>query len=963
MAIVRFLSTPLSVAVLCALLAGRAAGQGAYPRGDATCSVDVSAADLVATARGLGGASTCANDDCDRDGLVTPADRACVAGCLFDACPVPAHAAHVTAIAPDSALAVVPASVVRIAVDNLGPVDAIKRVTIGGLEAEVIEQTEAELLVALPAELPTGPAEVVVFDGDLAGAAFTIDVAPGVPLGAPDTLDGTLELIDTLLAALLTLDLEGVYGESTALLRQEVDRARTELAAERAALASDPGLSEADRLHLDAAFDASGVPEMLRASIAEIEASAGLEAAGVTATAADAARLIRGAARTLKVARAVGAAAAGTLTAPVAAGIAVGTAIVAGALVFAASDPLTPLIFGITYVDAEGDSHPYPTAGGIAVIRGARFDTLTTSLLIQGTIPFHGRDATAGTDSINFRLPDEAGFCGKVVFTLERTGGFKSNPVPTRIQPELLQLPASAKFASIISGEARGTNECDPVALFEDRRTDEVLVLSREGHIIRMQIPELLPRTYRVGLRVQGLRSLGTEDLDIDVTNAFTGLSLTCPTSIKLPDGVPPSSPSICTVVGQPPYRVPDDALFRWESSSSSRAAITDITELPHALLTPREPGTTRISATLESSLSSPPILARSNVVEVAVEDQTNPKITLSSATTSPVPPGGSIVVTVNASDNHKLLLVQLDATGDAVASGASQQALGCSGKKSCTEMLTITLKERDFAQSTVTVRATATDQNGHNASSNTLTFAVGGDDTTCPVVSFVQPVAGGTVNAGESVTVIAMASDAGPIDTGVKRLVGTASGAALVAPASVDVPLPVPRPSAELRFPFKVKDAKDLVDVVDRSIVISVDAFDAAMEPNHCGPQSITVNVIGVFEGCSGDIRVDNPSGFIGDPFTITVALTGAGADQITRVISTNPGGTFDLQSQGGGVYTVTLFYQNKGGFTLTFVALNAAGEERCSGSTALESLGPRETEGGAFLQGRRQPAGAGLR
>ena len=122
--------------------------QGLYPRGDATCDVRSSAADIVATLHGLGGNSTCDNDDCDRDGTVGLADAACARGCVFADCPVPAHAPLVGTVAADSAAAIVPLSSIRITGQNFGDPEQPKRVLIGGQpagSAEVLEDGSIEV--------------------------------------------------------------------------------------------------------------------------------------------------------------------------------------------------------------------------------------------------------------------------------------------------------------------------------------------------------------------------------------------------------------------------------------------------------------------------------------------------------------------------------------------------------------------------------------------------------------------------------------------------------------------------------------------------------------------------------------------------------------------------------------------------------------------------------------------------
>ncbi len=967
---------PFVVGVIIALSAPVAAQ--VYQRGDATCGDGLTAADLVATARGVGGESACDNDDCDRDGVPTAADLDCAAGCLFRACPVPEHAPRVSAVTADSAPEVVPGSVVRVAVRELGPIDTNKRVTVGGLEAEVIEQTETELLVALPADLPTGPADLVVIDGDLAGEPIAVEIAPPVPLGVPDTLDGMLGLIDTALDRLLALDVEAAFGDNAPIIRNATARHRTELAEQRAALAADPQLDEAARIALDAAVDASGAPEELRALIAELEALAVAAGDGGVATTVNPAYLAwQNGGRTIKIAgsvvRAAGTAAAAagtTISTPILVAIGATIAITAGAGVVG-SNPLTPLITGIDYLDAAGRPRSHPTAGGIAMVRGHNFDTVTTELRLRvGGGTFIGANATAVGDAISYRLPNRPGFCGKVTFELARPGGFVSNQVPQRVQPELLAVPNNAEVGAQFEAETRGAS-CEgptfPAVFFDGvapASSKYSFINAREGRRSYTAVPFVLPGNYKLSLLYEGLRSDPADDRPMEVRNSVTGLKLTCPDTIVLPAAGAPTSISTCDVVTLPFYgAIPMPSIYSWKSSSENVARVVGTTGESKTPLTARNIGTTNITVTLEANAGPFRTLASSNTELVTVVDNTDPTISLSSTATSPVQPGATIPVTITAADNSRLLTVSLTATGDAVASGGSQEILDCVGKKTCTAMVTVGLKSSDFSQPTVTITATARDIGANSAGSNTLTFTIA-RDTSCPTVVIQQPAAGGTVNAGETVTVVAVASDAQPDDTGVKSFVYSASGAALTAPVSeTTLPLPMPQAAPTLRFNFTVKQPDELTEDDDLNIAISVAALDAAMPPNNCGPQVISVSVIGVLEGCSGGIQASPPSGYIGDAFTITVALTGAGADQITRVTSVNPGGQFDLQPQGGGVYTVTLFYQGTGGFTLRFVAFDAAGEEQCAGTVALEALGPRPEEGVAAQQRGSEPAGGSLR
>lgn len=954
---------------LCLALAAPLAAQSLGRRGDATCSDDLSAADIVATVRGTGGDSVCDADDCDRDGAVTAADVACAAGCLFGYCPVPAHAPRLTAIAADSAPEIVPGSVVRLAVANLGPIDASKRVVVGGLEAEVLEQTATELLVALPAALPTGPAELVVVDGDLPGPPIEVEIAPALPLGPPDSFDDMLGLVDTLLARLLDLDVETAFGDGAPIIREELGRYRQELAAQRAALAVDPDLDEAARLALDAAADGSGAPEALRATIAEVETLAAGE--GGPAASVNREKLaFQAGARTIQIVGGVARAAAGVATrtaiaTPVLGLIAAGL-VIHGGVILALEDPVTPLITGIDYLDADGRPRHFPTAGGIAVIRGHNFDTFTTHLSLQtASGAVLATEATAVGDRISYRLPADRRFCGKVTLRLLRTVlAISSNSVPSRVQPELLSLESDrAAIGSIVQGISRGLGHCDGAtqAHFDGAVRGTALVGVNNQGVTAAVVPSLLPGSYRMGLSVEGLRSDVADDRALQVLNSLTGLSLSCPARLALPDSGEAGVVSTCDAAVVPQFSAqPMPSRFRWVSSQPNVARIEDTTSGSKSTLTPRNVGTTNISVVLESTAGSQSALASSAIVPVTVVDDSKPRISISSGVTSPVQPGATIPVTITASDNARLLTVSLTATGDAVASGGSQEILDCAGQRTCTATADITLRESGFSQSTVTISASARDVGANTAGSNTLTFTIA-RDTTCPTVSIQQPAAGGSVNAGETIQVVATASDAQPGDTGVKSFVYSASGPALVAPVAQTLPLPMPQANPTLRFNFTVKQPSELTDVEDKSITIAVEALDAAQPPNTCGPQTISVGVVGVLDRCNGGITTDNPDGYIGEAFTITVAL--AGADDVVRVTSINPGGQFDLQPRGGGVYTVTLFYQGRGGFTLRFIAFDAAGEERCSGSIALTALGPRPDAGVAAQRRGSEPAGGSLR
>lgn len=944
-----------------------AAAQESYRRGDATCSTSLGAVDIVATILALNGESACDNDDCDRDGVIGAADVECATRCLFGACPVPDGAAKVTAVEAVSAAAVAPATVIRLAVANLGPSEASRRVTIGGRDAEIAEEGDDELLVAVPSDLPPGQADVVVSVGDVDGPPIAITIAPPEPVGPPDTFDGMLGLVDEAYGKLLALDVEAAFPRDAASVRSALAQGRADLAAQRSALATDPDLGEADRLALDVAVEQSGAPEMLRALLEELDAVApSARAEGGLAAPAQPYLAFGKGARTLKIAAGVARGAAqgvartavGGIATPILIAIGTGIAINAAAIAVA-SDPLQPLIFSATYVDSSGNARAYPTAGGIVTFKGAHFDALLTRMEVHSRVVWVGDGVNNPDGSISFPLPDVVGTCGRVRFALLNPG-YRSNTVLTAFQPELTTVaPSFGKPDDRISGQTHGASDCFLSTLSFTGVTKDFSTLQFAGaHGFSAAVPLLVPGLYRVGVEVEGIRSAAAEDILFDVRNPFTAVRISCPATLDLGDGeLNTARCSIIALEGNPTR--PQGTKWVWTSNRPERVSVETSPRFSYTTISALRPGKARIKVAMETAVGERKVLVASDEQEVEVVDRTPPTVTIASSAGGSIQPGATIPVRVTLSDNDRLSIVQLFTTGDAVANGQTQESIDCTDKKTCTVDFTVALKAGDYTQNTVTVQAFAYDKSSRRGASSVLSFAIA-TDTTCPSLVIESPPSGGSVNAGETVTVVATAHDDGPADTGVRRFVYSATGEALAAPVSQELSFPSPLKAPTLRFNFTVKSAAELAGVEDTTITIAVASADDAMPPNSCGPQTVSVGVVGVLDRCQGGVTVDHSAGYIGDPFTVTVVLAGEGADEITRVTSINPGGQFDLQPQGGGVYAVTLFYQGTGRFTLRFVALDAEGTERCAGSIALESLGPKPGDGQVAAGLAAQPAGA---
>ncbi len=945
-----------------ALLAATAAGaQDFYARGDAICSLTPTAADVVAEIRALSGASVCGNDDCNRDGTVTAADVACAATCLFGTCAVPSNAPQVTGIAADSAPGIVPFSAIRITSANLGTAGHLKQVTIGGLNALVAEVDPPDTLVVIvPGGLPPGPADVVVYDGDLAGAPSPIAIDPLRQIGTPDTFDGTMDLLDTAASLLLALDLDGALGTDATALRQGLQALRTNLAAQRAALNADPEFTPAVRAQLDAAFEGSGTPEMLRDLIAEIEdllaPSAEQRASPIDPAVSGAKDAIAKTGGIVSILGALAAASGAAFSAPVAAGIALTLGVAAGVVTYfgtgmGAAAPMAPSIVAVAFLDAARNPVPYPLPGGVIRITANYIEIGTAELLVFAAE--YGTTLSPSQQfggSIEFALPDpnSGNFCGNVQFLLrDKTKNLASGFINAQVQPITLGIDPSTDgyIGQPLGYTTRGARGCPDLAraVFLGGPGGDVAQPVDGGQQLHRKVPDIAPGAYTTTISVAGIQSTDTYPFSI---KDLLAPNISCErTTLALPPtdpAQPAMDPKIaaCHAVSNPsdvPF--PDGAVIHWHSSNSSVASFSTSETRPPggtnvvAIL----PGTTVVTATYEHKDT---METTENGIGITVADESPPILSVSS---SPAPgkvnPGDSIEVTAKATDNFALRSIDVIASGDAVA-GDTSQHFTCDATGECETGFSLPLKQSGFMNPEVSITVSATDRSDHTAMADPLAFTIR-QDTICPFVTIDSPADGTAVDPGSTVQVTASATDDGPDDSGVKSFTYSASGDALVAPVSQVLPfITMPLPTAQLHFSFTVKQAADLAMVMNKTITVSVAAADAAK--NQCDPETIALTITGTLDKCEGSITTDNSAGFDGELFTITVTLTGDAASKVMTVTSDNPDGRFDLAPQGNGVYTVTLKYTGEGSFTLTFLALDAGGNTLCSGSIGLDALGP---------------------
>jgi hypothetical protein len=688
---------------------GGAEIEGAFARGDANCSLRFTAADVVATARGVQGEPLCGNDDCDRNGVLDVADVDCAALCLFGTCAIPPHAPHVMDVQPETAPGIATGSIIRVNGVNLGSPDNVRRVTIGGREAEVVDLITEEdltggsgargggpsgetLTVAVPV-LEEGTHDLVVFNGEIAGPPMAIEVSPPVPIGARDGLQDLLDLLDELVVAFLGLDLSTAFGEEELpiLLQLANDY--------RAALASVDleGLPPELLTEIDALVDGSGLPESTREVIAEIRSQRARAPRGLAPVTA---RTIQVTRNWLIFVRATPTTiiqftpAAAATPAYIALGaLAVKTAVFAGAVVALYKGlefAVTPVIVDWKFFDADSSEVPVAVPGGRVQVKTGNAIDVGIDLLANTAYPREIRlqgeacrtnceGESCETNCREYTLPVLPGFCGRALFRLARGTFVSEHELSAAIRPVLISLfPNQAEVEDPLELLVSGVRPCESRIVYTgpEPSTEQVEVRplgeSGESNVLVTlagvpplgsdpqagALAELPPGRYGVRVQVQDQPSAESEPLEF--RTLIRGLRLTCPSNVirldelfrisctaeTTPEGARFPEPfDLSFSVTEPGGSTPDDVIV-------FRFQSTDDLSHKGFRFIALQPGVIRIKATLAASGT---VLAESNVLEITLTDPLAP--TIESLETTPpcgstLRVGDSVAIEVEARDN-----------------------------------------------------------------------------------------------------------------------------------------------------------------------------------------------------------------------------------------------------------------------------------------------------------------------
>lgn len=649
---------------------------GFFARGDSDCSASRGISDVVLATRALGGAAACGNDDCNRDGRVSGDDVECTARCLFGACPPTAQSPQLVSVGASSAANIVPGSVFTIRGGHFGDGATVRRVTVGGVDASVVEENGGMLSVVAPL-LPAGPAQVVVHAGELSSAATQIDLGSGMPIGPRDRLADLLRLLDELTQSFAASNLSAVYdaGDVPAVMAA-LDSYRDGL---HAVALDDPGLDSALAAEIDAVVDASGVPELLRSAIAAIEAAGvvprGGRAAGGTLVVAQFGRAVRaGSGLTQVITPALGTRAlAATLLRSALGGVVAAVAVTV--LVEGGSAVLAPVMIALQFVDESGAPRQRPTAAGrVHVTTRGNLTGIISLLATTAYGTFRRGGSSCGTGCVDFTLPDAPGFCGAVGLRLARGPIEGRDSIGTTIQPEIIDVdPTAAAFADNLDLYARGVAPCPSRVGFEgplegrvQRRLSDLTIpgLNEDNHLrtaagvpVDGRLRELPPGRHKLSVDVQDVASI--EPFVVRLRTAINGMAINCaPTALALA----PAAPSAATCVASPlPATVeifPVDTRISWQSNDVSVIDAGASEPPPQTtVLAARRPGSALVTAA--ASAAEVPLAVAAESVPFSVEDRSPPRlIVLRLPDLDPgcgdfVLQGGSERIFVGAEDNY----------------------------------------------------------------------------------------------------------------------------------------------------------------------------------------------------------------------------------------------------------------------------------------------------------------------
>jgi hypothetical protein len=722
------------------------------------CGAFVNAADIVGSIAGLGDPSLCGNGDCDRDGNENQvADVECTVGCTFGQCPVPPHAPRVRAVAPETRSEVTAYAGIVITGDSFGSPDRPKRVTIGGVDVgPVLFEPPDTILVSVPPVEP-GERQVVVFDGDLAGASFPLTVADADLTGTPGTFEETHELLSDAFEAFAQLDLQEAFGDDGALLLQQanVTRAAIDDFLVRLSMAED--VTGEVRETLDAAARSSGLPASLRELITELQAlsSAGDGGAASIVMVAGPARQLGNAARFVAAMSQLGIrVAVPATTAAEALGVA-GLVFAEGLAVLTAAAVIhrvlvaagTPVITDMQFFDAEGQPSVVARAGGTVRIGARLVDLIPGQVVLEifgnSGIPIRREPERTGFEPtfLEFRFPLRIGLCDRVLLKLVgRIGGFESNIVSVDLYPQLLDiLGPNVERGEIVELEVTGALGCNSVVAWSFSRFDEPFFTTGSelrpigddppASLVRTTVPNLPQGPGEVFVELTD-RALQSNRLPITFSSGVTGATVSCPSNVEL------GEPLRCSAAPLPTSAsFPADVRVAF-SSSNQDVAVAPIDLGPTAQnIETTGLGSVEIGAIVYSGGFILVAGAQSAAVEVV--DRRAPRVRLRSDPGQPaiVRAGDVLELTATAEDGGSGVgEIQVSSTGDAVES--VQQAGFCSGTETCAIGVRVRLREEAFSSLEVFVRARAMDVAGNESTSSAVSFLIRDDQAPALTVS-----------------------------------------------------------------------------------------------------------------------------------------------------------------------------------------------------------------------------------